>query len=373
MFILTYTAAMLATCYLVIAAVFLIKFREKTKQIEHILALYFLSNSVWIGGNAIADVAYEYNTLIIASGIAFIGGSAALVTAIILVDMLIDRRLPTNKQILIYSIPNIGTSLFAFSGYAITNVYFPINEPAQITPGIIYTISLFLIISGFIYALTRLIINQKKKLGIHRMQLLYVATGLLITSAGEIIFDVILPLAGEIRFYTLGPISSIFFAICLSYAIVHHNFLDICIIIQRGFIYSMLTGLVIGVYLVELFVLEHLAQTELQFATIWSAGFTTLLGIWSVPHIERYLRRITDPIFFKDNYDHLQALRELSKTLNAHAELDTLIARAEEKLAQIFRSEGAHIILGEPTNDALECRNKLDALSVPITLDSRTI
>ena len=111
----------------------------------------------------------------------------------------------------------------------------------------------------------------------------------------------ILPVYFQIfTFNAFGPTISLVVVGGIVYAITRYQFLDIRIVIQRGIIYTSLLAIVIGVYLTTVFLLGLLFQRTTNVTILVSAGLTALIGIFGVPPLERYFRKATDRIFFKE-------------------------------------------------------------------------
>lgn len=344
MFAFTYAAAILAIVYTVVAAAFCVWRRER--QIDRALAAYLGTAAVWIAANVIADVSYTPQMLILSSGIAFIAGGLNILCCLLLIDTLIDGKFPSWHRVLIYALLTTGVTPFGFGPYGIAGTIFPPGEPAQIIPGILYTVGVFSLPLYLLYGITRLIRSLKRVTDYaKRMQILYVLAGVLLTLFGQALFDIILPLLGELRFFELGPISSVFFAGGTAYAVLRHRLVDIRFVIQRGLIYTGLFALLIATYSTLLMILSEVVGATAHANTLISAGITLVLGAFTVPYIERFFRRVTDPFFFKDKYEYAGALHELSRLLYTHADLADLVHESEITLAHLLRAEDVRILL----------------------------
>jgi len=133
------------------------------------------------------------------------------------------------------------------------------------------------------------------------------------------------------------------FPVAIAYAIFKHQLMDIRVVIQRGLIYSVSLSIFIGIYVMLLFVLGFFFQQTTDATIILAAMLTTILGIYSVPVLEKYFRKVTDKIFFKDKYDYSQAVYELSEILNQNIELGGIIKKTITALKHIYRIE--HVII----------------------------
>ena len=338
MFTITYAAAFLSIVLMGGAVAFSLS--QIDRVLARALAFYLLTAAVWIGGNAVADVSYTVDVLILASGVAFIGGVLNVLAFLILVDILIDQRLPSRGRLVLYMLPTVGAACFAFSRYGIAGTAFPPNAPAQITPGIIYAVSFFTLLTALGYGLVRLIrALRRERYYTRRMQLAYALLGLILTLAGELLFDVVLPLLGELRFYTLGPLSSIFFVLGAGYAITTHRLIDIRLLLRRGVTYSLLVTSIIAAYVSLLTSMLLLFPVENGTAIYVSAGLTTIAGILGAPFLLAFLERITDRVFFRGHYEYADALHTLSEVLYQHTDPTDLVHASETTLKDILRAD----------------------------------
>lgn len=372
MFAITYAAALTSVFFGVTAAAFLITGRGG--NLARVIWLYVAASSIWIGGNAMADISYTEEILRVASGLSFSGGAASMFLFLILVDRLIDEHFPSMGRMFAYGLVPFISSLFAFSSFAIVETRFFPNEPAQIIPGPLYSIALVFFLLSFAYGLFRLIYGIRHEAGHRkRMQLLYVLSGLLLTLLGELIFTTLLPLMGELRFYSLGPLFSLFFALAMFYAIARHRLLDISLVVQRGAIYTILVTLIIGLYAILLNAATLFFHSSPLFALYASAAVTTVLGIFGAPRIDRLLRRLTDPFFFKDHCDYAAAMHTLSESVSTAMTFDDIAREVEATLSQVLRAEYAAISF--TADDANEPALSLptNGLSMPVILGEARI
>jgi signal transduction histidine kinase len=368
MFALTYAAAILAVAFAV-AAVALLYTRRTL--LDFALAGYLLSAAIWIGGNAIADVSYTSAILILSSDWAFFGGILTLFFVLLLVDLLIDVRFPPLHHLAWYGVPCMILAFLGFTPYGITGASFPPNEPAQILPGILYTIALFFYLFGLGYGIVRLILGLRQEIAqTRRLQFLYLLTGLLVVMLAQMVFDVLLPLLGELRFFELGPFMSIVFAACCGYAIIRHKLLDIRIAVQRGIIYSLVLVLILSLYVSLVATLSEFLRISMSADVFWSGGCTVLVSIFGIPFIERYFRRISDPLFFKETYDYADAMHQLSTISQVPGDFNELVTRMEETLARVLRSKSVHISLNSSGSDPEAKTLLLEEMRIPISIDN---
>ena len=194
---------------------------------------------------------------------------------------------------------------------------------------------------GFIFlAFIKLILKHRDSQAFHhKEQLKYIILGVTIFLIPVFLTQLILPLLGIFQYNNLGPLFSLPMITLIGYAIVKHQLMDIRLIIQRGAIYSMLLVSIITIFLTFVYLFGFFFQKATGYATVWSAGITMFIGIFGVPVIERYFRKITDSYFFKDKYDYARVLQDLSEILNRTMDVDKIVSEVTEKLETTYKAK----------------------------------
>lgn len=208
---------------------------------------------------------------------------------------------------------------------------------------LIFTLFFLLELFG---SLVVLVLKYRSAKGTTRQQLAYALVAFLFFISTFLNTNLILPVFfGMFQFNNLGPVFSLPMVVLIGYAIIRHQLMDIRVVIQRGLIYTLLLVIIIGFYLLIISGLGYLFQIVTKLTIIMSTSLTIIVGIFGVPVIERYFRRITDPIFFKDKYDYATALHELSEILNKHVNSDAIISESTRKLGKIFKTDLIDVVL----------------------------
>jgi len=105
------------------------------------------------------------------------------------------------------------------------------------------------------------------------------------------------------------------------------------------------------------------------------AAITTIaVGLYGIPYIERWFRRVSDPVFFKDTYIYSVALERLSDIL-CNIELSDLIILSLRELTTILKPHRAYFIysisgdvysLSGKENDPLSSEELPKELRIPV-------
>lgn len=238
----------------------------------------------------------------------------------------------------------------------------PINGP--LFPLFLAVTGIYILGSIFLFVQT-----FRKARGHQRAQMQYFITGLCLFVLAAFLFDVVLPAVGIFNLNFLGPISSILLTGATAYAIVRHNLMDIRIAIQRGVIYFILLGVVVGLYVAALALLGRLLVKVTDMNGILSAGITMTLGIFFWEPLRTYLQKVTDPFFFRHEYNYAEALHRLSHIQRTTLGSAEIVAACSTELQNIFKTNTAEIVLADTPHSPAERY----VVSVPITLEEKTI
>src|SRR5258708_6193268 len=220
------------------------------------------------------------------------------------------------------------------------------TSPSQETLGPLYLPVIIFYYGSFFLAYWQLFRHARHADPQTRKQVFYIALGTFITVANSAIFDIILPIFfQEYRFYSVGPVATIFMVGLISYAIFYHRLFDIRIVIQRSAIYAALLAIVVLFYLAAVSMVGFFLGSMVDDPDLIAAGITTVLGIFTVPILERHFKRVTNRFFFKDTYNYAAAMHELSEILNKSVDVGSVIDAVSEKLAAILRVHHISFVL----------------------------
>lgn len=180
----------------------------------------------------------------------------------------------------------------------------------------------------------------RKYAGHVRDQARFLLIGISVFFCVGLLSNSVLPVFFNIYYFNgMGPSFALVLAGFILYIISRHNFLGLSILIQRGIIYSILFGGITALYLALLFPLDLLFTQAVNANAAISGIITTVFGIMTVPHIDAYLRKLTDPLFFKGSYDYSEVLYGLSKMLSESIDIEAIKTHTCEVLAQTLKAE----------------------------------
>ncbi|MCZ6872262.1 MAG: GAF domain-containing protein [bacterium] len=149
------------------------------------------------------------------------------------------------------------------------------------------------------------------------------AAGFLIPVGGEsaaLLFRLNLPLE-------FAWVLTLFLPLSITYAILRYNLFDVGVIVRRTLTYSVLTGIVIGGYVLLIWVFNTLLH---GIPIAQSRGFPVLFGLavlFGLNPLRVRIQDVLDRLFFRTRYDFRQTIEALSRDLTALLDLDEITQR----------------------------------------------
>ncbi len=136
---------------------------------------------------------------------------------------------------------------------------------------------------------------------------------------------------------TLGPGA-------IAYAVVRHKFLDARLIARRGILYTLVSGALVGLYLL---LVERLNRalpglTGLDARVLGPVFLVLALALYQ-PAIAR-LEEWLDRVLMRDPNDYRNVLRALGRDLQTTIDLEELLGRTIRTLAGALMPRGAWIV-----------------------------
>src|SRR5881628_793598 len=199
---------------------------------------------------------------------------------------------------------------------------------------------------AWLTALVVILAKWRRARGRARVQLHYLALGAMISSAGAITTNLILPLlTGRSIYASIGPHFALVFVAMVAHAIIRHRLMDVRLVIHRGL---MLT-LALAVSLVPVVALlamawprlsDHLNPEELV-ALIAAVVAVGLL----IPLTRDAAGRLLDRYVYRTHVNYQRTLRAASRALTGVLDLKILLQFMNHTVAASTNSEGAAVYL----------------------------
>ena len=186
-----------------------------------------------------------------------------------------------------------------------------------------------------LWGVGKLFSKYRRLEGIQRVQIRYLTIGAGLFLFFAFITNVILPACHIFSFNLLGPLFSVVFIGMAAYAIIKHQFLDIAFVIQRSVVYAFLIGIIACIFFGIDLIIRRFTQVEGWGDDVAAA----IIGAFGFVWLRRFFERITDPIFFRRNYQYDAAVHELGPLLHSSINLETLLQAIDGFLARTVKPE----------------------------------
>ncbi|MHB8580159.1 MAG: ATP-binding protein [Ignavibacteriaceae bacterium] len=141
----------------------------------------------------------------------------------------------------------------------------------------------------------------------------------------------------------IWALGTIILLLCFSFAIIRFHIWEIEIIIKKGLLYSILTGLLIFVYLLFLWITETYFEQSKESSHIIGIIFSALAFI---PAREILQKRI-DKLFHRENYDPTTAVLNFENSLLGKYDFDVLINEISIQIDKIFHFQSFGFLIKE--------------------------
>ena len=169
-----------------------------------------------------------------------------------------------------------------------------------------------------VWSVSLLAMSVRKAQGLKRQQLLYVLMGITFALIFGSVFSIVLPLLGFGQLNRVGPTGTLALVGAFSYAIIKHHLMNISIIIRKTLIYSSVTSILVGGYLLIITIVTHLFDGLAGYQTVFSSAVAAALITLCFQPLRKRVQAFVDSKFFRQHVDREEKLYELSREVITH-------------------------------------------------------
>ena len=145
--------------------------------------------------------------------------------------------------------------------------------------------------------------------------------------------------------YPVGMLGNLLFALFTAVAILKHNLLDVRVAIEKGFVYSVVSAVILGIYVALLFSLNLVFQDSVS-PHSWPGSLAAVLtaAILLKPVLTR-VQRVADRWFWRRRYDYLRALESFSHETRDITNLRQLGLVLEQSITLAMSAERVRLLV----------------------------
>src|SRR5437867_2048689 len=201
-------------------------------------------------------------------------------------------------------------------------------------------------LSAWILALAVFLAKARGARGLARLQLHYLAAGILIGGTGGITMNLLVPLlTGSSRYSWIGPLFPVVFIALVAHAIIRHRLMDLRLVIHRGL--TLAIAVLVSLLPVAVFITFAWPRLSLYLETHELVAALTAIALVSllIPFIRDVAGRVLDRYVYRTHANYQRTVREASRALTRVLDLKALVPFLTDTVATSTRCEGVAIYL----------------------------
>lgn len=209
------------------------------------------------------------------------------------------------------------------------------NNVVTPVPGILMPFfllhTLLLVVGGIIIVFIRYVRSK----GIVKNRIKYVILSFIILFLLIIVLNFILPVFFKIGFFVpLLPIYILLFNIIISYAVVKQRFLDIRVVVARTVTYTLLVVTFATFYAFSFIIFGRMIfGVETKDVEVIISTILALIMAFSFQPLRLLFQKLTNRLFYKDNYDSQLLMSNMGKIMATTLDLSNLV---EKLMIELF-------------------------------------
>lgn len=195
----------------------------------------------------------------------------------------------------------------------------------------------------FLYVFTSciILIMARKRVPVsHRRIIDTIIAGLAASVVVGFYFNLILPLHGNYMFTDLGPAGTAIFIGSVAYAIIRHGLFDVRLAAVRTAAYFIVLTIMTALYAGSMWLLSSLLQRSMMSAgeLVTNMAIAMFL-VTTLQPIKKFFDRLTNRLFYKDNYNTEELFARLNRELSETTDLRILLKSAASEIAAALKAE----------------------------------
>ncbi|TKJ39711.1 hypothetical protein CEE37_10555 [candidate division LCP-89 bacterium B3_LCP] len=154
--------------------------------------------------------------------------------------------------------------------------------------------------------------------------------------------------------FSIGVVPLAVIPLSFAYSIIRYRLLRIQVIIKRSILYSLLTGLFIGVYMVIVHVLGGWVERVTPFGGGFFGVLFVLVFAISFEPVRSRLQQVINRLFFRSDYHRQSTLDKLSRSFRNIEEMGKLARATLHAVDEIFQPEKSSLSIITDRPGAIE-------------------
>ncbi len=336
----------LSTACAVVLAV--VVWRRRQKHIVNIaFSLFTLSAGLWTFSIALFRLSNTTETALYSQRMIYVMASIVACTFLYFAKEYPFVRKPFYKEFrYIVFIPFGLTLLFLFTKWFVVDVQVTEvgHNSAQLGPAFI--VWAVWTLSYMVWGLIELFIKYRQANSLHKMQMRYIFTAVILPMACAIPFAIILPWNGNFNYLWIAAISVLPMLLLITYAIGRYRLIDIRIFLNYTLTYVISALVLVGTGVLVFLILNYyFLHLELNDAGVVTVLVIFSLGLVAFNPILTVIQNFLNQYLFRTLYSHQAALRKLSRDMITIIDFNQLVNSVVHTVMESIGLNKAAIIL----------------------------
>lgn len=325
------------SCFIAFAVVII---RSGLKKTLHRIFIVFLSAfAVWVFVNYMSNLQHLSGGVLLAiNHILFVVSVAVPYSMYMFTTSVVGGSV---KSIRLVQIVSAATAFLAMTPYVVNQI--DVRDSAV---AIVFGPMANLYFAGMIFlslaALVKLVLGTRRRYGAKKRsqaRVLLLSVGAAITAL--CVTNMLLPFVFNNYDYTgIGVLAGAVIIAGTAYAMIHHGLFKVQVVALRGVTYLLVLSTLMAIYLTIIFSFSFLfnfmvTPTEQMLPTI----IASLLIALTFQPLKQFFDRITNKIFYRNEYDADVFYAELNRILTTTNDLKTLLTEVSSKISESLRAE----------------------------------
>jgi len=310
--------------------------------------LYFLiAFALWGAANYVSNItSFSHDTILLLNRILFVVSVLGLISLLVFITRVTHQKTALVPRVVIWTAAIVG-SIISLTPFVVEDIYVEHISTVGIQFGLLaipYFLIVVLVSAMILYRLVKGT-HQRSILERSRARVLFITVGIAIATI--LITNVLLPLAiNDFTFTMVGLFAGMFIIAGVSYGIVRHGMFDIKRAAVRSVTYSLVLITLAFSYFVLAFLLSTLFGNIFVDAGQVVSGVVISLTLALIfQPVRQFFDKVTNRIFYKNEYASDDFFAALNKTLVSTTDLKSLLKRVSNHVAQTLKSEQAFFFI----------------------------
>jgi hypothetical protein len=201
---------------------------------------------------------------------------------------------------------------------------------------------------------------------ITRQQLKWLRNGAVLGVVPFAIFNAMPYVFGAVPgpFMNLSALSLVLIPLTWAYAILRHRLMDVDVIFQQGYAYTLATLAVIGVLyslIVSMGTFDEMPESTIALLVVVAMFLFQPIRNWIQEVLDRH-------VFYKDRYDYRRTLIDFARELSRETDLSAMLASVSDRVRSLLHIRSVAFFLGDGAG-GFRLMGPVDGERTPAELD----